>query len=193
MSLFDRARLLTFLVSSFQAIQTSLSQLPWRGSGAAPRGCDHYFRPRPRLGPIIRRRKQGARLPEDAQTQNLTEGTELGNSDASVGRSSRLVRRTGGGLGGTLRSPLSSAERNTARDCFTLKWTNLWRGKLSGPPRDLGVMSLYEVPSSLSLATTLFAIECKCTCGCYELLHCFDVCGPRSVGIMNLCQQVLNY
>lgn len=108
------------------------------------------------------------------------------------------ARHSRGGRGGgadTLCSALlsSPAEGNTACDCFTLKWTNLWRGKYSGPPRDLGVMSLYEVPSSLSLATTLFAIECKCTCGCHELLYCFDVCGPRSVGIMNLYQQVLNY
>lgn len=39
----------TCLVASFQAIETSLSQLPWRVSGAALRGCDHYFQLRPRL------------------------------------------------------------------------------------------------------------------------------------------------
>lgn len=151
------------LVSSFQAIETSLSQLPWRVSGAELRGwttTSSYVR----VSDWYRRERLG-RAYSWRSNSNLTVGTELGNSDTSIGWSSTLMRRMGWWREDPLLS--SPAGGNTACDCFTLKWTNLWRGKYSGPPRDSGVMSLYEVPSSLSLATTLFAIECKCTCGCY--------------------------
>lgn len=126
------------------------------------------------LGLIKTMTKACARFYSGRSNLNLTVGAELGNSATPLGQSWTLMRMWGG-----QRPSVLLCRKNTACDCFTLKWTNLWRGKFCGPPRDLGVLSLYEVPSSLSLAMTLFAIERKCTCGCYELLHCFDVMWGR--------------
>lgn len=89
-------------------------------------------------------------------------GTELEEIHDSL--SWTLLKRAGGAF----LQVKKEKKTNTANDCFTLKWIVLWRGLIYWTSMRQGVTSLYEVPSSLSLTTSLFAIECKCTCWCYE-------------------------
>lgn len=120
----------------------------------------------PRVWPLLhgcvwRQRCQG--------NSNLSLGLNSAIQTSVLGLSWRLFRDD--------HENLAAENDNTTQhsDCFTLKWTILRRGKFSGPPWDVGVMSLCEVPTSLSLTTTLIAWEC--TCSSFECSTVFDVLG----------------
>lgn len=106
----------------------------------------------------------------DAQTQNLTEGTELGNSDASVGRSSRLVRRVGGG---TLRSPLQKETLHVT--------ASHWSGPIC---EGANLVDLHE--------TWVLCRSMKCQALCLSLRHSLPLNANALVVVMN-CSTVLMY
>lgn len=160
--------------SSFQAIETSLSQLPWRALGAAPPGCDHYFR---LLHGPMKATKAWSCLLGTLELKTSLWGLNWEIQDTSVGRSSTLMRRRAGWQckDPPLCSPLLQKE--------TLHATaSHWSGPIC---EGANIVDLHE--------TWVSCRSMKCQALCLTIQHSLPLNANALVVVIINCSTVLMY